>query len=168
MGREIRMVIPNWEHPKERTHRGEEFQPLYDRSFAAACLEWKAGYAKWEAGERPDYCTKPTLEFWEYEGSPPDRERYRPEWAESEMTWFQFYETVSEGTPLSPPFPTKEGLANWLAANGDYWSQRRGDPLHSFDYWMKFIGAGWAPSFVVTAGQGIQDGVDAVVDAPAN
>ena len=32
--------------------------------------------------------------------------------------WWQLFETVSEGTPISPPFPTKNKLINWMLKNG--------------------------------------------------
>lgn len=33
-------------------------------------------------------------------------------------TAFQLYENVSEGSPVSPVFATREALAEWLAQNG--------------------------------------------------
>ena len=37
------------------------------------------------------------------------------------------YETVSEGTPVSPVFETKAELVEYLVRHGDYWDQSRGD-----------------------------------------
>jgi len=34
--------------------------------------------------------------------------------------WYHLFETVSEGTPLSPPFATPEELFDWLANNKEY------------------------------------------------
>lgn len=48
--------------------------------------------------------------------SMPDPDDYMPD-----GDWYQLYETVSEGTPLSPPFKTTEELINWLSNNVDYW-----------------------------------------------
>src|SRR4051812_14783374 len=107
MGREIRMVPPNWDHPK---HDGR-LQPMFDRTFEKEAAEWKSEFAAWERGERPDFCTDDSrlLEFWEWHGAPPDRAYYRP-WKDDEATWFQIWETVSEGTPVTPPFATRAEL----------------------------------------------------------
>src|SRR5690606_18767318 len=86
----------------------------------------KAAFAKWEAGERPTYCSdeRRSLEFWEYEGNPPKREYYRT-YSDAEATWYQVFETVSEGSPVTPPFATKEELIEYLVANGDFLDQQR-------------------------------------------
>ena len=58
---------------------------------------------------------------------PVPRDTDWPEWPEDVATWWQLYENVSEGTPLSPPFPTKECLRAWLLTYGDDWERRRAD-----------------------------------------
>lgn len=151
MGREVRKVPPNWEHPKTKLYAdGYGYQPMYDRTFAAAVAEWKAGFAKWEEGNRPEDCED---EYWEYEGAPPEREYYRP-WSDEEATWFQVWETVSEGTPVTPPFATREELVAHLVANGDDWDQKRGDGGWSRAAAEKFVGEGWAPSMISVTGSG--------------
>ena len=175
MGREIRMVPPNWDHPKVmRSYGREEFQPMHDECFEDAAKQWKDEFVKWESGGRAaageDYAT---AEFWEYHGSPPDREYYRP-WKDEEATWYQLWETVSEGTPVSPPFATKDELIEYLVANGDYWDQQRREDIKAGRYcgmncdpWPREVaerfvhGSGWAPSLVMTNGV-IQDGVRAL------
>lgn len=161
MGREIRKVPPNWEHPTEEKYdpfrRVMEAvrQPMHDQTFAEAVAEWKADYAKWEAGERPDYCTDESraLEFWEWHGLPPDRDYYRP-WSDAEATWFQVWETVSEGTPVTPPFATREELIDHLVANGDDWDQSRGEGGWPRANAEQFVNSGWAPSLIVQTGEG--------------
>ena len=170
MGRELRMVPPNWDHPKVMRSNGrQDYQPMYDQSFETAAAEWKAELAKWEAGERPSYCSKPELEYWEYAGAPPDRQYYRP-WDDAEATWYQVWETVSEGTPVSPPFATKEELIEYLVANGDYWDQsRRAEGRSSMPCapWSRksaeaFVnGPGWAPSLVCDD-HGVHSGIEAL------
>ena len=163
MGREIRRVVPNWMPPRDERGR---LQPMYDRDFETAAREWKDGLAEWERGERPEYYSgdaSDDMEFWEYEGDPPDREYYRPKWGADEATWFQVYETVSEGTPVTPAFATREELIDYLAANGDFWDQSRrarGDSVMACGPWKRenaesFVNAGWAPSMIVvnTPGQ---------------
>lgn len=73
---------------------------------------------------------------------------------------YQMWETVSEGSPISPVFATPEELASWLAEN------RAGtvDEGMSAETWLKFIKeTGWAPSFV-SGPEGFQDGVRASVN----
>lgn len=152
MGREIRMVPPNWEHPKQQAWSDGRLQPMHDETFESAAAKWKAEYAKWEAGERPSYCSDDCrdLEYWEYDGDPPDRAYYRP-WRDEEATWVQLWETVSEGTPVSPPFATKAELVDYLATRGDFWDQKRGSGPWKRDAAEKFVEAGWAPSMVVVS-----------------
>lgn len=66
---------------------------------------------------------------------------------------YQIWETVSEGSPVSPAFANPADLAAWMVANDE--SVTKGN---DFDAWMKFIDAGWAPSLVGSSA-GIQDGV---------
>lgn len=165
MGREVRMVPPNWKHPETQASGGQtRLQPMHDERYEDAVREWKDGFAAWEAGERPDYCTGDSrnMEFWEWDGMPPsDREYYRP-WADDEATWFQVWETVSEGTPVSPPFATRKELIEYLVANGDFWDQKRGDNPASRAAYEKFVfGDGWAPSLVFD-GTNVMSGVEAL------
>ena len=131
MGREIRMVPPNYEHPEVIRRNGQKgFQPMFDSKFEDAAEDWKAG-------ERPSYYSEeegePKPEFWEYHGMPPEREDYRS-WKDEDATWFQVWETVSEGTPVTPPFATKEELIDYLVANGDFWDQKRQFDIEYFRY----------------------------------
>ena len=171
MGREIRMVPPNWEHPKSIDNYGRErLQPMFDEPFSEAKAEWLDELAKWEAGERPSYFTAEAgdedLPYWEYNGNPPERAYYRP-WKDEEATWVQLWETVSEGTPVSPPFETADELIAYLAEHGDFWDQKLcmepdwarlwgGIPGKSgwgHERASAFVKAGWAPSFIVTDGK---------------
>lgn len=159
MGREVRRVPPNWNHPVvDRDNGRPGKQPMHNRSYADARAEWLDGLRRWEAGEDPareEYKNDDgtTQDYWEWHGEPPDRACYRP-WNDSDATWFQLWETVSEGTPVSPPFETKEELAQYLAANGDEWDQSRcGEPGWGIARARAFVEAGWAPSMMVMAGQ---------------
>ena len=118
MGREIRMVPPGWEHPKD--DKGK-YISLMDQSFEDATKEWKKGYLNWEQGSHAsdferEFKEQECAEYWEYD-PPPDREVCRPAFTE-EPTHFQMYQTVSEGTPVSPVFATKKELHQWLTQNG--------------------------------------------------
>lgn len=71
---------------------------------------------------------------------------------------YQIWETVSEGSPISPPFSTPEDLARHMATTK--WGADQGT---SYETWLAFIrGPGWAPSMVAN-GSGVADGVAAMV-----
>lgn len=71
---------------------------------------------------------------------------------------YQIWETVSEGSPISPVFATPEELARHMA--GTKWGADDGTP---YDVWLKFIyGPGWALSGVMRDGV-FQNGVAATV-----
>lgn len=170
MGREIRRVPADWDHPRKQCehspwkggceealqNNGRCYQPLFDRSFRQAAEEWKRDFAAWERGERPDYCSEESksMEAWEYNGGPPDRNWYRPDWPEESMTHYQVYETVSEGTPVTPHFATQEELVDYLVKYGDRWDQIRGDGGWSQDNAVSFVyGTQWAPSLIIADGK---------------
>ena len=129
MSREIRRVPANWQHP-EHDHcphwggrdahknsisvyqRGKCFHPLYDEDFDTALREWMRNYELWKRDEHDGF------EYHEIYGSPPNPEYYRPAWTPGQATHYQLYETVSEGTPMSPVFETLDELAEWLIENG--------------------------------------------------
>lgn len=172
------MVAPNWEHPQKEKYNYRfqinemVYQPMFDRSFSDAIDEWMAEYALWKQGNHPDQLSgaaKECNDFTEWHGNPPQSQYYRPNWKPEEMTWFQVYETVSEGTPVTPPFATREELVEYLVENGDFWDQKRrkeGCTVMDCRPWAReaaerfVFGTGWAPSFVVVDGK-IVSGVDA-------
>lgn len=152
MGREIRKVPKTWEHPK-KTDGG--YQPLYDDSFNECAEEWLQNCILWSSKDHPEQQGEDPADyqyFWEWEGDPPDREYYRPEWTDEERTCIQMYETVSEGTPVSPVFETPEELVDYLVEHGDYWDQSRGHGGRSRESAEAFVKSGWAPSFAITGG----------------
>ncbi len=117
MGREVRKVPPDWQHPKDK--KGN-YIPCYDQDYTSACKKWYEGVMDFVPNE--DYKW-----YHEYAGDPPDEERYRSrKWIKTEATHFQLYENVSEGTPVTPIFSTKEELINYLVKNGTYWDMGRG------------------------------------------
>jgi hypothetical protein len=67
---------------------------------------------------------------------------------------YQIWETVSEGSPVCPPFLDPMKLGKWMVANDT--SVTRGTTAEE---WAKFcVGPGWAPSMAMTRGQ-MMDGV---------
>ena len=176
MGREIRRVPPNWEHPKRENG---SYQPMFDASASNRFTEWLEDFDRFKREEIKEVCENygyderdPYAVFCEYSGGPPDHEYYRPHWELAEATWLQVYETVSEGTPVSPAFATEEELVDYLVENGDFWDQsRRNDGDHHYmncDPWHrkaaeKFVKTGFALSFVADS-KGLRSGVDALAD----
>lgn len=112
MGREIRQVPPNWEHPQETCSHypsckypgcdpGHHYIPKLNLNYHAEVKKWYEGISKFKPNKYAKY-------YHEYEGDPPDERHYLSYDPESEeCTWFQLYETVSEGTPVSPSFAKK-------------------------------------------------------------
>jgi len=126
MSREIRRVPKNWQHPKdESTGR---YKPLFDNDYDTAAANWIADLIAWENnvevfpsdGKPIDKTLRFARYFWEYAGNPPDADYYRAEpWAEP-PTCYQVYETVSEGTPVSPVFETLDAMVFWLVNTAGY------------------------------------------------
>lgn len=153
MGREIRMVPPNWKHPKN--DRGG-YQPMFDRNFADVFADWLADFDRIRAGdlteiERECYAEagmNPLAEWLRDEGSVPNPAYHRP-WCDEDATWVQVWETVPEGTPVSPPFETRKDLADYLVTHGDFWDQERGNGGYTREQADAFVKAGWVPSMIV-------------------
>lgn len=168
MGREVRRVPADWQHPKEQVlewsagRMVERYKPLLPgESYQAQVDGWDEECAKWKAGWRPDYCDDAesrAMCYEQYNGQRPHRDNYMPNWPESERTHYMMYEDTSEGTPISPAFETPEELAHWLAETG---ASAFGDGGASYEGWLRVANGGYAPSMVVTA-QGVMSGVDAL------
>ena len=161
MGRELRRVPGDWQHPRDGRGR---LLPLLGHAFASRCAEWEDGIALWMKGKRNGYvdgksqvvehdepCTEEAFSDWD--GERPDADDYMPDWPEAERTHFQWYENVSEGTPLSPPMPSAEALSEWLASNPG-----RSVPELTASEWARVIEQGFAMSMVMSPGIGIVDG----------
>lgn len=87
----------------------------------------------------------------------PEAEQAADEWKPTEPPageGYQIWETVSEGSPISPVFATPEALAEYMA--GREWGADKGT---SYEAWLAFIrGPGWAPSMVMDS-SGVRTGV---------
>lgn len=69
---------------------------------------------------------------------------------------FQMWETITEGSPISPVFETEEALAKWLVLN-----LHDSDERTSYSQWLEFIRCeGTAPTLMLTS-EGLQTGVEA-------
>lgn len=91
-------------------------------------------------------------ESWESE----ELKKQYDDWQKSEPPsgeGYQIWETVSEGSPVSPVFATPEELADWMVLNDDSVTKDT-----TRDQWLSFIhGPGWAPSLIQDA-KGIRAG----------
>lgn len=181
MGREIRKVPAGWDHPvTQDTYGRERRQPMYDETYETASAEWLSEFDRIRSGGAKGYeieCYPGGVVDWASENTAPSKEYYRP-WSDDEAVWFQLWETVSEGTPVSPPFETEDELIEYLAYNGDFWDQDRCTKPDWAELWggvlgvsawgkeraERFVkGAGWAPSMIIVGGV-VKDGVSAVTD----
>lgn len=70
-----------------------------------------------------------------------------------EGSWWQVWETVSEGSPVTPAFATAQELIDYLVEYGDAWDQKRGDGGWNRTSAENFVGSGWSPSMVLEAGE---------------
>ena len=127
MGREVRRVPANWEHPK----KDGRLVPLLD------------GY--WKVKEHFDQMEdEHGIEHAiDYTGHIPTPEMYMPDWDPELRTHYQMYENITEGTPISPPMATPEDLARWLADNK---APAFGHEPADYDHWMETIRLGQAPT----------------------
>lgn len=68
---------------------------------------------------------------------------------------YQLWETVSEGSPISPVFALPGELAIWMTEN----RCTVNGPMRSVDAALRFIEQGWAPSFISSPEIGFTDGM---------
>ena len=156
MGREVRRVPANWQHPTIERYGRTDKQPMYDERFDSRFAEWLADFDRIRAGNLNDFereCYPLGLADWLNDERAPDPAYFRP-WADEEATWFQVWETVSEGTPVTPPFATPEELVEYLVKHGDEWDQSRGTGGWKRSSAEAFVKQGWAPSMMVSVGSG--------------
>lgn len=156
MGREIRRVPKGWEHPRD--DQGH-LRPMLDQVFDAVLTNWLSKLEQFKSGDEyreraeeyfaqsgitaEQIARNPAYYYAQYAGGPPDSDYYRPPWP-SEPTCYQIYETVTEGTPVSPVFETREALIEWLVGQG--YSERAA---------TVFASDGWAPSLLIVPGRGV-------------
>lgn len=139
MGREVRKVPPNWQHPKD-DRDGSWYRPLFDGSdYQTRVASWNKAVA--ERGLQGAI---------DYEVNPPDANDFMPVWPDSERTHYMMYETTTEGTPISPAFSTPEELARWLTESN---ASANGYEGASYESWLRVCKGGYAPLMVLRDGE---------------
>lgn len=142
MGREARRVPKDWQHPKKENG---SFKRLLDGAVFKRQLEtwnkekkaWAEGF--WISGTGETLALneeQKAMTYEEWSGSMPVPENYMPQWSDEERTHLMMYEDTSEGTPISPAFPTAEELARWLVDTG---ASVFADRTASYEAWMSII-----------------------------
>lgn len=146
MGREVRMVPPDWQHPRDESRGPGRYKPLRD-GYKDDLASFAADIERMGLGEAIDY-----------NGGGPLSEDYMPDWPEAERTHWMMYECTSEGTPISPAFADPESLARWLA---DTKASAFAGEVATYEEWLSTIQRGYAMSAMVYDGRGLESGVSA-------
>lgn len=164
MGREVRKVPEDWQHPRDK--KGN-YIPLMGGSYAKRAAEWDEEYAQWEKGFRKSYGDGPKwvpkegdeigMHFSEWSGDRPSPTDFMPDWPEEQRTHLMMYEDTSEGTPLSPAFKTPEELARWLADNK---ASSFGGSTATYEQWLATCRDGFAVGLVYDNQRGLRSGVE--------
>lgn len=125
---ELRRVPLGYEHPVGSSGR---FIPLFNGDrYLSALRKWRDGFALWQRGQceisggavvsfsEAFGTTTPSCRYEDRAGIEPEPERYTPS---IDLVPFvpgvATYETLTEGTPLSPIFTRLEPLCAWLASH---------------------------------------------------
>lgn len=165
MGREVRRVPPDWKHPKNSHGHFVPLKNGHKNAFAVDEAEWLEGERKWKDGFRKNYSTElwvPVdkedigLSWEDWGGSRPLQKDYMPFWSNDIATHYMMYETVTEGTPISPAFATPEELARWLTDNK---ANAFAGQTATYEGWLRVARGGYAPSCVIE-GHEMRSGVD--------
>ena len=151
MGREVRRVPADWQHPRyEGWEARQGLKPLFDGD------DYQSAHDGFVAKLNEEGLQAAI----DYYGRAPDINDYMPQWAPEERTHLMMYENTTEGTPISPAFETPEELARWLADNE---ASAFGGMTATYEQWLAVARGGWAPSAVIAGGE-MKSGVAALAD----
>ena len=135
----------------------ETWQPMLNGDFAKEAADWDEQKAAWDRGERPDLFDADRygdISFEEWHGERPQSEWYVPYDVNGDLPWWQMYETVSEGTPVTPAFPSAEELIEHLATVGQTYEAGETDGPWGHERARKFVlHERWFPSCIIRDGQ---------------
>jgi hypothetical protein len=177
MGLELRRVPAGWKHPTKGYGTCQSrapykptcghFEPLFDQDWPSAMRYWCWRHIKTQVKRWFWYWptilgwTKKERWYvrWKDDEGRPDPSSYRPYWPERTRTHYQLYETVSEGTPISPVCACIEELAAWCGSHNDVeiWCGTKG--MTEADWLRFFVRGGYAPSGVFSPERGYETGV---------
>ena len=128
-----------------RGHIGS-YKGLVDQSLEDAQREWDKDVEATADEQREGY----SVEEWHGKRPSESNDWYRPAWDAAEMTHYQIYENVSEGTPITPKFASLGELREHLVTVGDDWS-------HGVPYTPQaadnLLGHGYAPTMMLIGGE---------------
>ncbi len=165
MGREVRRVPANWQHPRKHGRENGPHIPLHEGPVEPKQAAWDHERMMWNDGFRKDFITGEYVAkdeshrgpFEEWDGERPRAEDYMPSWKPEECTHLMMYEDTSEGTPISPAFATPEELARWLADNG---ASSFGSMTATYEQWLATCRRGYSVGAVYTPQTGLISGVE--------
>lgn len=141
MGRQLRKVPANWEHPKNDEG---EYKPMHNEFYGEALNKWLQNHNQWLDGTHPDLIEDPLLKekypfYAMWDDNAPDVENYQTKkYSDEELTHIQLYETTSEGTPISPVFKANEleKLCEWASENTTIFANFKATKAE----WMEMLG----------------------------
>jgi hypothetical protein len=116
---------------------------MFDKDYETVKREWIKDFVEYHVGPGVEIINY-DAPFWDEAGNPPDERYYRVPF--SSAPCYQIYETVSEGTPVSPVFTTEHELVKWLVEQG--YSEKAAN---------EFVKMGSVPSMMVAGGRIYQD-----------
>ena len=140
MGREVRRVPADWQHPVDATGAlipMRQYFPYNADEILEGIIEG------WLKNEPPHYGMD-----------------VMPDWPEAERTHWQMYEDTTEGTPISPALESPEALAQWLV---EHQASAFGDLTATYEQWLGTIQRGYAPSMVMRDGV-VRSGVEGFLE----
>jgi hypothetical protein len=152
MSKEIRRVPINWEHPKDENG----FKPLSDNIISTIDFiiedlnECKKKLEEFFKNGKVDLGISGFTDFnelTEYLFEDIDYS-YLADGHMPNGDWYQLYETVTEGTPITPPFATADELIDWLSNNEDYHGEK-----WTVEAAKHIVDTGYAPTFIFTNGK---------------
>lgn len=155
MGREIRRTPVGYTPRWRRYPYGIDWVPMFSHSLSEAQTQWDHSLEDYKKSFEGDASS--LMECFEEDyGERPRHEpfadvEYTPEeWVGRTDLGYQVWQTVSEGTPVTPSFATKEELLEYLVTHGDSWMPEGGRRLAATPWdrraTEKFLEDEWAPS----------------------
>jgi len=141
MGREVRRVPKDWQHPRDRYG---DLIPLFDGDHETACQEWLDNCILWAHGNHPaqeDDFNRTIQFYWQYSNCPEvawdDRGGHMYEKPRTDLTHYQLYENTTEGTPKGPVFETLDEVCEHAAEHATFF----GYMYVSVEQWRLTLGA---------------------------